>query len=283
MARIKRLTEFNTFALITGEYEALANGETNGETPGQRPFIHMTMHTGAAALLIDVRADSRERLLHVAMRLFAEHGIDGVSLKMISDAAGNRNKSAVCYHFESKLGLVHAVLHRLHEDFAPQIDARLTAFERAIAARRPPSLDDVVLGLLEPVMVLFAVNRYGPDALRALARIMHEPLREMPLALRTSAKQLTRRVMDVLHRIMPEKPLAELELHLHHAIMATVNGLAMHRRFLETHESLWGQAPLDEIFLSYAGYVAAGLAGRGLVLPPEKAAAWRLRLQPPGG
>ncbi len=235
----------------------------------------------SGALLIDIRADSRDRLLHVAMRLFAQHGFDGVSLKMISDAAGNRNKSAVGYHFDSKQGLVHAVLQLLHDEIAPQLDARLAGFERTLATGRKPPLDEVVLFLLEPAMVLFAVRRHGADALRVLARIMHEPPQEIPLTLRASAAHLTRRVIDVLHRIMPDKPLAEMELHVHHAMMATVNGLAMHQRFVETHASLWGQAPLCGIFLSYAGYVTAGLSGRALVLPEAAAAEWRARLAPP--
>ncbi len=48
-----------------------------------------------------------------AERLFAQHGIDGVSIRQILQAAGVANNSAVQYHFESKAGLVRAIFdHR---------------------------------------------------------------------------------------------------------------------------------------------------------------------------
>ncbi len=45
-----------------------------------------------------------------AERLFAEHGIEGVSLRQIGSAAGNANNSAVRYHFGSKDALIRAIL-----------------------------------------------------------------------------------------------------------------------------------------------------------------------------
>lgn len=57
---------------------------------------------------------TKEQLVTTAERLFALHGIDGVSLRQIGAAAGIGNNSAVQYHFGSKDGLVKAILlHRL--------------------------------------------------------------------------------------------------------------------------------------------------------------------------
>ncbi|MDI2132488.1 TetR/AcrR family transcriptional regulator [Yinghuangia seranimata] len=55
------------------------------------------------------RASTRERLLLTAERLFALHGIDAVSLRQISVAAGQRNNSAAQYHFGTKEDLVRAI------------------------------------------------------------------------------------------------------------------------------------------------------------------------------
>lgn len=49
------------------------------------------------------------RLVVAAERLFALHGIDGVSLRQIGAEAGSGNNSAVHYHFGSKDGLVRAI------------------------------------------------------------------------------------------------------------------------------------------------------------------------------
>jgi AcrR family transcriptional regulator len=61
-----------------------------------------------------VEADTRTRLLQVAERLWAERGVNGVSLREIGAAAGQRNTGAARYHFGSKEGLVNAVFeHRM--------------------------------------------------------------------------------------------------------------------------------------------------------------------------
>lgn len=57
---------------------------------------------------------SREALILAAERLFAESGLNGVSLRQINDAAGQRNTSAIQYHFGNRDALVEAVfVHRM--------------------------------------------------------------------------------------------------------------------------------------------------------------------------
>lgn len=62
---------------------------------------------------------TKEQIVRAAERLFAEHGLDGVSLRTIGAAAGSGNNSAVQYHFGTKDQLVQAIfefrLPRLHE------------------------------------------------------------------------------------------------------------------------------------------------------------------------
>ncbi len=48
-------------------------------------------------------------MVEAAERLFAERGLHGVSMREVAAAAGQRNNSAVQYHFGSREGLVHAV------------------------------------------------------------------------------------------------------------------------------------------------------------------------------
>ena len=46
----------------------------------------------------------------VAQRLFAQHGIDGVTVADIVAAAGQRNKASLQYHFGSKDELIGELL-----------------------------------------------------------------------------------------------------------------------------------------------------------------------------
>ncbi len=61
------------------------------------------------------RSAARAQMLDVAERLFAERGIDGVSLRTVGQSAGQRNNSAAQYHFGSRDGLVQAVVERRFE------------------------------------------------------------------------------------------------------------------------------------------------------------------------
>ena len=56
-----------------------------------------------------IAPSTKEQLVLTAERLFAIHGLDGVSLRQISAEAGNANNSAVQYHFGSKEQLVQAI------------------------------------------------------------------------------------------------------------------------------------------------------------------------------
>jgi AcrR family transcriptional regulator len=56
----------------------------------------------------------KAQIIRAAERLFAQYGIDGVSLRQIGAEAGNGNKSAVQYHFGTKDRLLQAICeHRL--------------------------------------------------------------------------------------------------------------------------------------------------------------------------
>lgn len=56
-----------------------------------------------------VATDTRTRILYAAERLFADRGVDHVSLREIGERAGQRNNSAVQYHFGTKGNLIQAL------------------------------------------------------------------------------------------------------------------------------------------------------------------------------
>jgi AcrR family transcriptional regulator len=79
---------------------------------------------------VDQGSVTRQRLIEVAERLFAERGIAGVSLREIGATAGQRNTAAARYHFGSKEGLVDAIFqHRMSPINARRLEM-LTEFDR---------------------------------------------------------------------------------------------------------------------------------------------------------
>jgi AcrR family transcriptional regulator len=77
-----------------------------------------------------VRTTQRDALVSSAERLFAEQGIDAVSLRAVMAEAGT-NVAAVNYHFGTKDALVEAVVRARSEEILAARDALLTALEDA--------------------------------------------------------------------------------------------------------------------------------------------------------
>ena len=95
--------------------------------------LTLSVQRGEILSMTLIAPSTKEQIVLAAERLFAEHGIDGVSLRQIGAAAGNGNNSAVQYHFGSKDRLVLAVFeHRL-----PRMRKRR---ELLIAEHRPDDL-----------------------------------------------------------------------------------------------------------------------------------------------
>ncbi|MFJ9243933.1 TetR/AcrR family transcriptional regulator [Streptomyces sp. NPDC101776] len=77
-----------------------------------------------------VQPSVKQQIVLAAERLFAVHGLEGVSLRQISAEAGNGNNTAVQYHFGSKERLVQEIFeYRL-----PDLNER----RRLLVARRRP-------------------------------------------------------------------------------------------------------------------------------------------------
>ena len=83
-------------------------------------------------------AATRARLLRAGERLFAEHGIHQVRLREINALAGQRNSSALHYHFGSRDGLVEAILSEhqtaMDRDVRPALDELVAAGEPTVRA-----------------------------------------------------------------------------------------------------------------------------------------------------
>ncbi len=93
-----------------------------------------------------VHSDAPRHIKAVALKLFAERGIDGVTVRQIAEAAGQKNHAAILYHFGSKDMLVRELLI----DGARAIDVRRNAWlDRANAAGGPHTVVEVMEILVE--------------------------------------------------------------------------------------------------------------------------------------
>jgi AcrR family transcriptional regulator len=80
--------------------------------------------------------DTRERILEVAERLFAQHGYAGVSLRSIM-AAAEANTAAVHYYFRSKEGLLRAIFEMRIGPMSAERHALFDAVEQKVDGQVP--------------------------------------------------------------------------------------------------------------------------------------------------
>lgn len=94
--------------------------------------------------------DARTRIILVAEALFAEGGINGVSMREIAVKAGQGNHFAVQYHFGSREGLVEAIFDYRMDQMEPVRERMLAEAEaRGRLSDARTLLDIVYLPQLE--------------------------------------------------------------------------------------------------------------------------------------
>jgi AcrR family transcriptional regulator len=108
--------------------------------------------------------DTKERLLREAGRLFARRGLWQPTVREITAAAGQRNVSALSYHFGSRDGVLAAILEH-HGD--PTDEARRVRLE---LVGRDASSRDLVASLVIPYAAHLGTPD-GRDYLRIVAQL----------------------------------------------------------------------------------------------------------------
>lgn len=172
---------------------------------------------------------TRETMIVVAERLFAERGLDAVSLREIGVAAGQRNTSAAQYHFGTKQGLVDAIF----EARMARIDERRRAMLAALDAvgrggERRGLLEAVVYPLAERIGHDDGVSWYA----RFLAQVALDPAFDV---LAPPRDRLTRGLAAVTARLASGLSLEPPELadqRLRFGLGLVVDALADHERRL---------------------------------------------------
>lgn len=158
-----------------------------------------------------VRSDGREtqaRMKAVAQRLFALHGIDGVTVADIVAAAGQRNKASLQYHFGSKDELIGELL----VDGAQKVDAfRLALLDQMAADGGPRHVRDVLDAFVRPVYQLTVTEAEGSTYLRFLSNVQltHRALFRAYIGAKWNTGY--RRCLEHFHKLLAHIPAPVLE------------------------------------------------------------------------
>ena len=115
--------------------------------------------------------ETRLALIRAAEVLFAARGVQQVSLGEITQAAGQKNRSAVQYHFGDKRVLIEALLER----HSTPIQAGWLALFPAMEAAGSPSLTALVQLLVHSLVAKLDDPDNGPEYIAVCAQLVSSP------------------------------------------------------------------------------------------------------------
>lgn len=164
----------------------------------------------------------RLALVLAAERLFAERGFDGVSLRQVNEAAGQRNSSAAHYHFGSRDGVVRAVLeHRM-----AAVDARRIALvDRLLAEGRMGDPRALVGAWVRPLAEELTPRPEGNHYIRFLDQARRQ-WSTLPRELTRDLDTGWRRATQALQQVLAYLPAALVTLRLGVAAQQSIGALA---------------------------------------------------------
>jgi AcrR family transcriptional regulator len=156
--------------------------------------------TAARVVRTDRSTATREALLAAAERLFAERGMYAVSNRQISEAAGQGNNAAACYHFGSRTDLLRAIesKHR-----APIEDLRA---DTLTAIGESSELRDWVGALVRPLTGHLEALGNPSWYARFAAQAMADPAYRQVVTADALSSPVLVKTIDGINRCLPELP-----------------------------------------------------------------------------
>jgi AcrR family transcriptional regulator len=208
-------------------------------------------------------AETRERLLDAAERIFAERGFEGASIRAVTQAAG-ASVSAANYHFGSKEALLRETLLRRVGPINERRVARLDALEEA-AAGRPLELETIVEAFLRPVFEEHAASVDATNRFRQVAaRLYSDPPEVVATMKRELFGPIVTRFVGAIAAALPDKKQEEIELGFQLTVGVMVHVISGHLVTTPLSEDggceCWTSRLSDESVLQQMiSYVVAGL------------------------
>jgi AcrR family transcriptional regulator len=161
-----------------------------------------------------VAPDTTTRILDAAEWLFAEHGFDGTSMRMITTRAAV-NLASVNYHFGSKEALFQEVFRRRLAELNRQ---RMDVINRmeAESGSAPLKPSQVLEGFFGPALEMAADTQHGGHTfMRLLGRTYTEPAEFIRNFMALEYAEVVERYTTALYAALPDVPKAEIVWRLH--------------------------------------------------------------------
>lgn len=148
---------------------------------------------------------TKDLLLDAALRLFARDGVQGARIREINELAGQRNVSALHYHFGSREALLEAILARYQQ----AVDVNVAeALDRLEEDHRELEIREIVEAAVRPA-VRTLDSQEGRDCVRIIPPLLPALSRNLRAGTAYPITAGTRRILTLLDQQMAERSLPE--------------------------------------------------------------------------
>ncbi|PCJ50552.1 MAG: TetR family transcriptional regulator [Gammaproteobacteria bacterium] len=178
--------------------------------------------------------DTKNRILNSAEILFAEHGFNETSLRIITSVA-DVNLAAVNYHFGSKKILIQAVIDRYFISFTEYLEKEFAKYENS---EKKLTTRALLESLVEPILKLNEIRPEGASTfMRLLGRAYTESQGHLKLFLTEKYGYLLIQFTVLVNQANPELDSREMFWRLHFMLGTFVFALAGQRALSDIAEA----------------------------------------------
>ncbi|MEZ5562116.1 MAG: TetR family transcriptional regulator [Gammaproteobacteria bacterium] len=189
--------------------------------------------TTARSKLTPTSERTREQLILAGERLFAQSGLDSVSLRQINNAAGQRNSSAAHYHFGSKDALVKAI----HEYRSERINQRRSAMLARMSAQECGQVRPLIKALVHPIVAEIEETEGGGHFIIFLSQLYSNPALDLMSMWRSHLSESVGTIYQHMREVLPEIPEEVAGMRFGLMWVAMINTLADRQRLMTTRAS----------------------------------------------
>ena len=207
--------------------------------------------------------DAKTRLIDAAERLFAERGVDAVSVREITREA-SANVAAVHYHFGSKSALLRAVLDRTIQPLTAR-RAELLAAQLEASRGEPLTLEAILDAFLRPDLeAIHALHERAPIVARFLGLTYGSPSADVRQFMEELAEN-RESFFEQIQRALPEVPADEIEWR-----MRCIVGVIVTLFSQATPPGVPGPFETGDVEGTLSRFIAFSAAALGAPLPDKR-------------
>jgi AcrR family transcriptional regulator len=212
--------------------------------------------------------DTKSQILDAAERLFAERGIDAVSIRSIVSEA-DVNLAAIHYHFGSKEALVEAVFERR---VGPMNRERLALLDEceSRAGDGPLEVEDIVRALVGPAIRLSHEPERGRVFMRIAGRFYSESAEFIQPLFDRLFRELIARFTAAFRRACPELPMEELFWRIQFMVGAMAHTMCGAEKLEHISGGLCDPNDVEGTIERMVQFVAAGMRAPVSKVAPTK-------------